>query len=462
MRNNNKEIHFMENIFLSLLTPELVTITKKRSVNKLISYGNLFDLKLVYSLAWIYKYYFEESFILFLPKCIHIEETLNSFNEFVGEYPLAQEEISHCTLETLENIIPVKVIIFGYGDFIFNELVILNKRRVNTILKSLKCKIHILSYTSLKILDLVAFDSFELNFKNNFPKIKFEYIDFLDPEPEIFSENLISFADFIASNESETIYISLNIHVSKIIELEKLLKERGVNVSRKENGSTGVVINSQKTIKSFLKQKYQLYIFITQDFDYPLDLLFYLKETFHGGTFYIDSSKIKNIKNSLKSITTEEFQERVVIKDSKEFETYDELMKEAPSDASIVSEYYCKLEAPEIIQKLNLSNLSKKDYDLVRNYVKIRLNGKFDNLKTCQLSAPCSPKDRSKKLNSLSNKISSYDYRCDITCEIFKDYTIGVVLWNDTFSNRKTLKVLKNQSFVYQTTSGKWKYTCLN
>ena len=30
----------------------------------------------------------------------------------------------------------------------------------------------------------------------------------------------------------------------------------------------------------------------------------------------------------------------------------------------------------------------------------------------------------SKKLNSLANKISSFDYRCDITCEIFKDYNL--------------------------------------
>ena len=79
------------------------------------------------------------------------------------------------------------------------------------------------------------------------------------------------------------------------------------------------------------------------------------------------------------------------------------------------------------------------------------------------MAAPCSPKDRSKKLNSLSNKISSYDYRCDVTCEIFKDYTIGVILWNETFANRKIILTdLKNQTFIYQTTSGKWKYTTVN
>lgn len=58
----------METTFLSLLTLELINITKKRIVNKLISYGTFFDLKLVYSLAWIYKYYFDEKFLLFFPR----------------------------------------------------------------------------------------------------------------------------------------------------------------------------------------------------------------------------------------------------------------------------------------------------------------------------------------------------------------------------------------------------------
>jgi hypothetical protein len=189
-----------------------------------------------------------------------------------------------------------------------------------------------------------------------------------------------------------------------------------------------------------------------------LDILHYLKEV-GNSVVYIDSTKIKNINGCLKRITTDDFPERTVIKDSKEFDSYELLSKEV-EESIIVSDNYYNFEASETIQKLNLSNLTKKDYDLIRSYVKVRLTGKLDlEIKTCQMSAPCSPKDRSKKLNSLSNKISSYDYRCDVTCEIFKDYTIGVVVWNEMFANRKSLKVLKNQTFVHQTTSGKWKYT---
>jgi hypothetical protein len=170
---------------------------------------------------------------------------------------------------------------------------------------------------------------------------------------------------------------------------------------------------------------------------------------------------MKNIKSSLKRITSRTIPERMTIKDSKEFDTYNSLLKEIDHpDPVVVSESYYSFECPENIQKLNLSNLTKKDYDVIRNFVKIKLNGKLDlDVKTCQLSAPCSPKDRSKKINSLSNKISSADYRCDVTCEIFKNYTIGVVVWNEIFANRKQLSVLKNQAYVYQTTSGTWKFT---
>jgi hypothetical protein len=133
---------------------------------------------------------------------------------------------------------------------------------------------------------------------------------------------------------------------------------------------------------------------------------------------------------------------------------------ENKENAILATDEYFRFESPESIQNMDLRNLSKKDYDTIRNYIKLRLTCKFDlNVKTCQLSTPCSPKDRSRKLNSLSNKISSVDYRCDVTCEIFKDYTIGVIIWNETFNSKEKLNVLKDETYVYQTTSGKWKYT---
>ena len=126
----------------------------------------------------------------------------------------------------------------------------------------------------------------------------------------------------------------------------------------------------------------------------------------------------------------------------------------------LASEYYYLFQSPDSILQLNLGSLTKKDYDTIREFVKTRLNVKYDiEIKTCQLSSPCSPKDRSRKLNSLSNKISSFNYRCDCTCEIFKDYTIGVIIWNEVFANRKSLPCLKNNIYAYQTTNGNWRYT---
>jgi hypothetical protein len=159
-----------------------------------------------------------------------------------------------------------------------------------------------------------------------------------------------------------------------------------------------------------------------------------------------------------KNIYNTSIEARSVIKDSKEFDTYSLL--ETELEPVIVSEGYYTFQASETIQKMDLSNLKKIDSDSIRNFIKVKMTSKYDiDIKTCQIASPSSPKNRSRNLNSLSNKISSFDYRCDATCEIFKDYSIGVVIWNDHFKNRKEINVLKNSAYVYQTTSGKWKHT---
>jgi hypothetical protein len=267
-------------------------------------------------------------------------------------------------------------------------------------------------------------------------------------------------------NSDKRVYLALCVETQKILQVESALKANGLKVSRKENDS-GVVIQSLKTIeKSFLKNKYDVYIFITREFDYPLDILFYLKELNGNQEVYFDSTLLQNIKACLRQIHSEESQERVVIKDSVEYDSYAELARDTEtSSATVASEGHYVFESSPTIKEFDLKNLKKSQYDVIRNFVKLRLLSKLDmEIKTCQLSSPSSPRDRSKKLNSLSNKISSYDYRCEITCEIFKDYSIGVVVWNEMFSDRKTMNpvVLKNQTFIYQTTSGKWKYTAFN
>lgn len=95
-----------ENIFIKIIQeyPELFEITKPK-YNKLISYGYIFDFKLVYSLLWIYKYYLSDFFqniYLFLPKQINIQNTLKEFNELFiqnKDYFLSNEYILECSLE---------------------------------------------------------------------------------------------------------------------------------------------------------------------------------------------------------------------------------------------------------------------------------------------------------------------------------------------------------------------------
>jgi hypothetical protein len=383
---------------------------------------------------------------------VNIEETLQLFNETVGEFVLTMDEVIRCTLESIEYTKNDKLVIYGFADLIFNDLFVLNKRRLNTHLKNIR-KARILSYTSLKSMDLVALEGFE-RYQLSELNYTFEYIDFLDSEPEIFESNKISFADFIheQAGQNKKIYISLNTALSVVLEIEDLLKEREVNVSRKEN--TDVVLNIPKTIeRSFLKNKYDIYIFITKP-GYPLDIFNYLKEINESPEVYIDSTMI----NSFSLSQFDQSSNKIVVKDSKEFASYAELTKELQTESVVVSDY-TRFDFPD--NKMDFSNLSKSDYEAIRSFVKVKLVMDLD-VKTCQLASPCSPKDRSKKLNSLSNKISSFDYRCDVTCELFKDRTIGVVIWNEMFANRKKISVQSGQTFIYQTTSGTWKFTSVN
>ena len=271
--------------------------------------------------------------------------------------------------------------------------------------------------------------------------------------------------------KDKKIYISLNISVQKLLYIESKLKENGYTVFRKEEQErykqeqTGIIVlNSSKTTqKLFLKNEYHIYIFALPNDLERLDLLYYFKDILTDLTeeIYIESNCNEYTESTLMKLYKEKSDIPLIV-DSKEFFDSVKSMKiENVTNCIYASENWYRFEAPENIQKMDLKNLSKKEYDIIRKFVLVKLKCKFnlDEIKTCQLSCPCSPKDRSRKLNSLSNKISSIDYRCDVTCEIFNDYTIGVVIWNDTFASKDKITILKNEVYVYQTTSGKWKYT---
>jgi hypothetical protein len=434
----------MDQEFLKVINqfPEIINITKPGK--SLICSGKVTD-SIINAIEFWYRNYFSKEITLFLPKNVD--------------------------LESLENVKASSdlVVIFGYADIIFNDLCKNNKRRFNTLLKGInkKSRIIILSNSNLKCLDLNALDSFDhYSLKEQVFPFDFSLIDLLDPEIENYESNVESFIEIISDlSKNNRIYISLNLIQTKIVSLYTKLKENLVSVSKNESETENVVvINSSKTTENtFLKKDYDIYIYILPHIEHPLDLVGYIKDSFGKKCeIYIDSSKIDNVTKCLKAITCTEVS-RTIVKDSSEFESYADLVKKVNSEDLVMASdnYYC-FEAPECLLKLNLSNLVKKDLDLIRNVIKVKLINKFDlEIKTCQLASPSSPKDRSRKLNSLSNKLSSFDYRCDVTCEIFKDNTIGIVIWNETFANRKTLNI-NNGIYVYQTTYGKWKYTTIN
>jgi hypothetical protein len=463
----------MESQFAEYLIrdPDVFYITRSRIQNGVICYSESIFQKntLINSLHWVYQNYFLKSVTVFLPKI-----------KSNGDYLI-------CDLETLEktDIQTGTVVIFGYADLIFGDLAKINKIRLNTVLKIIlkKAIVVILSSCSLKILDLSALDQKNTKFGFDYlelsdrPLINYRTLmdhislfDLMDPKVEEYSNNVDPFVEMVSDfvNSGKRIYLSLGLSIQRLVEIESKFKNLGHSVLRKDSDSADIVINSSKTCGStFLFAKYDIYFFAPEHFNNSVELIYQFKSTLGNRNIeiYLDSTRIDNTEKCLKDIFTTSHVPRTVIKDSADFESYSELVDSLDKSQEIVlaSDDYYTVNYPD--NSIDLKNLQKKDYDRIREFVKVYLLNKYDlEVKTVQLAAPCSPRDRSRKLNSLANKISSFDYRCNVTIEIFKDYTIGIVIWNETFANRKALnlKLLKNCGYVYQTTYNKWKYTLIN
>lgn len=439
--------------------PEVLQIIKPKIQYGIFYYESKIDQEYIHCLIDIYTYYFEIGVTLFLPE---IKNTIFNTNYLTAD------------LETLEQFSEQGVIIFAYADMIFNDLCKINKRRINTIIKTLmkKSKVIILSTCTLDVLGISIFEKFDkIQLKPpsliNYRSITFNLFDLIEQDAEQFKTNVTQFVEMVNSFIKSKVYISLSLSINKITYIEKILKESH-QVFRKEpeEFESGIVLNTSTTTrKTLLKYNYDYYIFVLPELDESLDIVYYFKDIL-GDTqaeIYLESSNNDQVEKCLMNM----YKSKMYLhpKDSKEY-TLSSNIEELFPDKEIIfaSDKFYRFDAPQTIQNMDIKNLSKKNYDTIRNFIKLKLNNVFDiDIKTCQLGCPCSPKDRSKKLNSLSNKISSIDYRCDVTCELFKDYTIGVVIWNETFAD-KTFEFSKSENsiYIYQTTMGTWKYTTIN
>jgi len=285
--------------------PELLSITKPSLKNGI--FYNV-DFNIVEPLISIYKFYFECGINLFIPK--NYKMSYQDVNIFEGD------------IESLENFKSREneICIFIYTDIIFNSLYN-NKRRLNTLLKKKFSKIILLSITDLKGLCLNALDSYErIDLKNEYSFKEFNLIDLIDQENSVLESNIDAFVELIKNFENKSIYLSLGLPINKIVLLESKLKENDIKTFRKEpdddQGCTFVVLNASKTTqRNLLKRKYQIYIYILPDFENPLDLFYYFKDTLHNSfeEIYIDSNNLFQVEQTL------DFKENktLVSKDSK-------------------------------------------------------------------------------------------------------------------------------------------------
>lgn len=440
------------------------------------------------NMIWLYSVWYQYNVIVFLPsniKNIHLFiknqqdnlilingnlESLSSFDSLIAKFKNPKNKL---------------VVLFGYTELIFREIIKINKRRLNTVLKKIVKRasfVNFLSVTDIKFFELDSTLECEPYRLKMIPEVNLSnfinysnFIDLYDYNNE-FDNSVVTDLVLEKVNESKRVYISLDSDISVLKSIFNVLKQMDIDVSTNDNPDTQVVINSSsKTQKNYLVNDYNVFIISTPLIFDSVDLICYLNLILQKSPYievYLDSSKMKNIIKNIKKITSVptksgssgnslKFKDSVV-----EYVSYKECLHETGCDSSVqVTDYYFKLEPnllPNNITKINLSNVTKEDYSVIRNHVKFYLENEISStFGTCQLTTPSSPRDRYKKLNSLSTKISSYDYRCEVTCEIFNDHSIGIIVWNEQFANKKSnfSDICVGDSFIYQTTSGKWKYS---
>jgi hypothetical protein len=460
--------------------------------NKQISWGILnYSEELLIILSWIYSVYLKYSVIIFLPDKVPndlIDSAISKFNDqFEESFSLNQVVLLQANMINIENfeILNKKKTSFisWNTDMIFNDLINLNKRRLLTQFKKIIkkcCSVQILSITDMKIFDipfLKDFIDYRITSQYHLESIveTFHFVDLLDYDNQFDHDVLVELIVESVKKENKTFYLLLDLEIDQLKNVERLLIEQDIKVARNESESDcDVVINScKKGFNVFLTKDYSCYVILPPVICNSVEILYYLKYLKclrnQDSLIYIESSRVNNIQrniNKILNIPPNELKFR--IKDSDYvFESYTDALNDLNQRHSIIdpimaSDHYIRTEYSSI---KNFDNIPKETYEQIRNFVKFKVEHKINiEIKTCQLSTPCSPKDRSKKLNSLANKISSFNYRCEVSCELFKDSTIGIVLWNEMFSRRniKMEYLLKNKAFVYQNTMGKWKYSLIS
>jgi hypothetical protein len=453
-----------EEIYLRL-NQDLNNTLNNNNNTKVIYYSekHLYDLNNLFAYAWIIKYYYLEDYNLYLPSD-EGTSLINTFNEKIiknEKYYLPDNFLS-INLENLSNNGNINLLIGGC-DISLRDLVNINKRRINTIFKSALKKVIIFSVSNLN--NLEVFNSFE----------KIKILPYFEKSKN--NNNSITITDSISSEEevldlvldllnNNRIYLNIDLpnNILKSVFNKLILKE--INVIKKNPELLlGPGILFEKGIPSIDINSFDIIILklpIIRDY---LDIIPFLKILSKNQDIelIIDEKSMDTIERCIYNLISELPQPiKINLVDSIEYPDYQSLLNELNSDFISATEKWIMLEPSQKIKNLDLSNLSNTDYETIRNYVKLKLF-KMESLdiNTCQLCTPSSPKNRSKKINSLANKINSIDYFCEVTCEIFKNYTIGVVIWTDFFSNKQNFSnnLLKNNIYIYQTTTGKWKYS---
>jgi hypothetical protein len=196
------------------------------------------------------------------------------------------------------------IVLFGYTELIFKEIIKINKRRLNTVLKKIIKRASFVNFLSVADINIFQLESLmEPNkittyYVNSVPEINFKnilnhcnFIDLYDYNDQM-DISVITELVLEKIRKSKRIYISLDTEISVLKSIFNELKNMDIDISTNDNPDTQVVINSSiKTQRSYLFNDYDVFIISTPLIYESVDVICYLKLILHNS---LDIQTINN------------------------------------------------------------------------------------------------------------------------------------------------------------------------
>ncbi len=451
------------------------------------------DIYYILYSVW-YRHFFESNKVYIITDDVEgLQENLNIFNETIG--------ISRFHLKIVDDEGEGNLLVLGIGEFFLNNrkfkktdflffyfidafyehyrFLGKHKRLINHINKQIKDQ-HVLfvyNYPCWPIRDL-KFECSPLQVESNVHKLQNTISTVLNTAV---SKTLNSFNDIISLiDPSKKVYLCL--YTNKLTKLITLLRNKGINVVEWEDRHKIRDMDNYVYIQCWEKSINAMDGLVCQDtFTIPFDDYIYKLPPHNQMTSsYFDKCLYPNgylNKDFNLFVDDDSLDFCKTWKDRRVFHKISDCEIEFPYRSlcttyvqqkyphlelkQINIDYYeatlddvnCLVKDPVVPTRQEMNELKV----CIKQWIVENKGYMDDQVKTVQVCSTNQVSLRLRKLNSIVNKISDINYRCDATAELMVDGTIGIITWCEPWNKKVELILPQNKGYYWQTTRGTWK-----